>query len=975
MWLDLGVKAVCANLRLKFLLAIGITSLLALASCGGGSDPIVSVPQQASNGNAASAVSAPLDTSNAVNAFASVGNPVMGSAANIVPQSNASLWSDKATWGGTKPVAGAAVIIPVGKQIILDEDTPLLGALTIEGELYFKQAATVQLNADVIYIQNTGALRAGTAVEPFTGLATITLRSTEIAASSTGMGTRGILISGGGKLELFGKPTSVPWTKLNAHADAGSTQLVLEKSVDWRAGDQIVIAPTEWYGNVWTTQAVQDASTATQKLVIASASGANIRTDVGVNAFRWGLMQYASDNGMSLTRTTFTKPHADVPDTLDERAEVGNLTRNIIIQAPDDAAWRNSGFGAHVMVMNLSSSLQMNGVELRRMGQQGIVGRYPIHWHLLSYAADGSFLGDAVNHFIKNSTISDSKHRCMVIHGTNGITLENNICYNIKGHAIFLEDAVEQRNIIEGNLVMRVRSPTDSLSTTAHEKAGHMCGATTAYWLTNPNNTVRNNVAADAQGNGFWLSYPERPVKQSKNVRIRPMNMAHGPFEFNTSHSNGNNGVMLECAMSDDLGNLMLLSYAPTTDGTALNYENGVVPVLKRITSTKNNGGYVNRVIKPSYEEWISADNLGRAFSGAVQEGSSLKHSLVIGKSLNDRQTYPSDADPQLGVASYHSQMNIVRNVFINFKNAGSLVSDGRGDVSSGVFGTDDYYIRPVEKGMFRNLGNKIIAADAGYRAKPPHLQTGYTPGTKNNWTLAGAIWDPHGNWAAAGRYWVLDSPFLRTADCVDIASKFPTGLANGLSCAGPYYGVTGFELNRGYPGATSQYSFMETIEATRLDASDNVVATWRVERGDISNFLGNMRHFSAIKGASYVVKFPEFPFGSATKLAPKWVDLQIENLFAAGDYFVLGVHYDGAITPSKVQLAPWGNTGPYAKIMTPVANKALVLSGDGSKYWRDPANNLIWVKITPHTGNFWDGVTAGSDDDLYRSQTLSIQP
>jgi G8 domain/Right handed beta helix region len=935
-------------------------SVLLLSSCGGGGGA-----SPAAGGGSQGA-----------------GSGATGGGGGVTPPITlpASLWSDPATWGGTKPVAGAAVIIPAGKQVVIDENTPLLGELTVEGELLFKPAVTAELSADVIRVQRGGALRAGSATAPFTGLATITLRSTDIAGSANGMGTRGILVDSGGKLELYGKPPAVPWTKLNAHANAGSTTLTLERAVDWKAGDQIVIAPTEWYGTPWVTQAVHDASTATQKLSISSVSGASISTSAGVNAFRWGRLQYVTDSGMSLTPGTFTKPHANVPDTLDERAEVGHLTRNIVIQAPDDTAWKNSGFGAQVMIMDRTSSLQMDGVELRRMGQQGINGRYPIHWHLLSYAADGSSLGDAVNHFVRNSTVADSKHRCLVIHGTNGITLQNNICYNIKGHAIFLEDAVEQRNVIEGNLVLRVRSPEDALSTTAHEKnAGtNFCGASAAYWLTNPNNTVRNNVAVDAQGNGFWLSYPQKPVKQSKNVPLRPFNMGHGSFEFNSARSNGNAGLMLECAMKDDAGNLELLTYSPTVDGSAFDYTNGVVPVLKRITSTKNNGGYVNRVIKPSYEEWMSTDNLGRAFTGAVQYGSALKNSLVIGKSLNDRQAYPSFADPQLAVASYHSQMDITQNVFMNFRNAGSLVTSGDRDMASGVFGTDDYYIRPVEKGFKRNANNKLIAADPGFRALPPHLQAGYTAASNNNWTLSGAIWDPYGHWDAPGRYWVLDSPFLRAPDCTAIASKVPTNVANGLSCAGPYYGVHGFQLGRGSPlQYTDQYSFMETIVATRLDSSDNVLGTWRVERGDISNFLGNMRHFVAFKGGTYTLRFPEYPNNITPKISPKWINLLIENMIATGDGFLLGVQYDGAISPSKVYLSPGGNGGfdaAHTRVMSSAASRAQVASGDGTKFWQDKPNNMIWVKITPYTGSYWTGVVANSDEDLYRVMALRIQ-
>jgi hypothetical protein len=221
----------------------------------------------------------------------------------------------------------------------------------------------------------------------------------------------------------------------------------------------------------------------------------------------------------------------------------------------------------------------------------------------------------------------------------------------------------------------------------------------------------------------------------------------------------------------------------------------------------------------------------------------------------------------------------------------------------------------------------------------------------------------------------VLDSPFLRTPDCTLIASKVPTGINNGISCAGPYYGVTGFELNRGFSGATDPYSFKETIEVTRLDSSDSVVGTWRIERGDISNFLGNMRHFAAAKGEAYILKFPEFPNNATTKKAPKWVNFSIENLVTASDNFLLGIHFDGSITPSKVQIFPNGTSGPEIRVMNAVTSKAAVASSDGSKYWRDSPNNLIWVKVTPHLGPFWDGVVAGSDDDLYRQLVLRIEP
>jgi hypothetical protein len=887
-------------------------------------------------------------------------------------------WSDPATWGGSKPGPGADVVIARGQRVLLDENTAPLAGLTIEGELAFQPDARLELQADYVRVHNGGTLRAGTADQPVTGSATITLTAANPDQDIAGMGTRGILLMDG-TLALHGTPPRVPWTRLNAHAAAGSTSLSLAQAVDWKAGDQIVIAPTEWYPDTYAPQDQQDGWAFTEQRTLASASGKALTTTRALGRFHWGRLQYATDDGMSLEPGRFTPPHPDAVSRLDERAEVGNLSRNIVIQAPNDALWRDQGFGAHVMVMDRRSRVTVDGVAFRRVGQAGRVGRYPMHWHLLSYDAAGNELGDAKGHVIRNSTIAESRQRCIVLHGSNGVQVRNNICYDIKGHAIFLEDAVERRNIITGNLVLKVRSPSDALALSQHERRDNGCGASAGYWLTNPDNTVRGNTVADAQGNGFWLSYPRKPVKQNVNVPIRPRNLPHGVFETNSSHSNGNAGLMLECAMIDDAGNLELLSYEPTADGNEYDYTNGLRFTLKGITTTKNRGGYVNRALTPDYLQWAAADNVGRAFTGSVQYGSTLKQSLIVGKSLNNRQPYPAGADPQLGVASYHSQMDIAQNTFAGFDNAGYVLTTNGWDRSSGAFGTDDYYVRAVDKGFLRNPGNRLVQADPGYRALPPHLQPDYTAASNNNWTLAGAIWDPHGYWGAAGRYSVLDVPFLSAPGCVPLNSSVPAGIANGLSCPGPYYGVGGFELNRGLPGATQPYLFMETIEVTRLDAADIELGRWRVEQGYTSTFLGNMRHFAAVKGGSYVLRFPAFPDSSITKEAPRWVSMGVENLLGKADSMMLAVHYSGATTPSRVIVSTnpdYADLGVNTRALRPAASRAEVAAGAGDRYWRDTAADLVWVKLTRLGLDApWIGVEPGSDADLYRAYQLRIEP
>ena len=68
---------------------------------------------------------------------------------------------------------------------------------------------------------------------------------------------------------------------------------------------------------------------------------------------------------------------------VDERAEVGLLSRDIVIQGAPTATRRN--LGGHIMIM-AGSIGRIEGTELRFMGQMGRLGRYPFHWHLTGHA-------------------------------------------------------------------------------------------------------------------------------------------------------------------------------------------------------------------------------------------------------------------------------------------------------------------------------------------------------------------------------------------------------------------------------------------------------------------------------------------------------------------------------------------------------------------------------------------------------------
>lgn len=838
------------------------------------------------------------------------------------------------------PTNGADVTIPAEQTVALDTNTANLGGLTIHGTLVACRQ-DLALTSDWIMVH--GALEAGTESQPFTQSLTITLTATDTAETIMGMGTRGLLVMGG-RLDLHGAAPTVAFTRIDAHVAAGSNVLQLEQAADWNVGDEVVVTHTDWYG---TGQ--------TERHTIAAINGPTVQLATPLASGRWGRLQHVTSAGMSLTPDNSVTPTAQpTPLVLDERAEVANLTRRIRIQGADDTAWQTQGFGAHVMIMDLASTVHVAGVEFRRSGQRGILGRYPIHWHRLSYDTVTNLpIGDATGHYVRSSTFNGSMNRCITLHATNGVMVQDNVCYDIAGHGIFTEDAVERRNVIERNLVARVRNPAPGAQLKLHEGNAPNSGSS-GFWLSNPDNIVRNNVASDAQGFGFWLAYPQQPVGVSANVNIRPDRTLFGEFSGNATHSNQRQGVMLDFAETNSLGNVFPRQYYSTTDGLDPQWP---YPNLRRfsisgVSTWKNGlGGFWNRVTAADYTEWVSADNEERFFAGAGA-GGIVSRSLVVGSSLNSATPRPHPTMVPVAFASYHSSFSLQDNVVVNFP----LVPGSR----SGTFDTWDYYIRPVDKGHVRNPGNVLVNSDPGYRHPRP----------SPNYALAGALWDPFGTFGPAGNYNVFDDPFLTSgATCQAI---LPAG-SNGTSCDGNYYGVDSFVLDQG----NDRWAGMFPINTTRYAADGSVLGTWNVGDGTVLSAFGNMRHVAVRESGRYLIDFPGRP-------VPGDVGVTIENALTANDDVVLGFRFNGA-DPAAVFSTSYYNysTGGYENAppsaikhdYTAVADLAAVTASAGETYWQDVANNVVWVKVRGGVTQTWNDADYAPDSDerLYRDINLRI--
>jgi len=499
--------------------------------------------------------------------------PALAAASSAVGQSR---WSDPASWPDRKvPREGDAVTIGQDQNLVLDVSPPALRSLTIKGKLSFSDSRDLELKTEWIYLAG-GELDIGSEAHPHTRKATITLTDNVKDENVNTMGDRGIMLLKG-TLSLHGDRKN-SWTKLSATAKAGATRIQVLDASGWRKGDVIVLASTDY-----------------------NPRQAEERTITEV-----------SGNSLTLDKPLAYMHFGQITDGVDERGEVGLLTRNIKIEASPDA--EKSYFGGHIMAM-AGSKMYLSGIELNRMGQNMHLARYPVHWHII---------GDAPGQYVENSSIHDTYSRCVTIHGTNDVRVENNVTYNTVGHCFFLEDGIEHGNAFIHNLAIQTKChptlpcvPTNLAANgergpeykdrAAYTKASFHSGHTllpsdntvASYWITNPDNTFIDNVAAGSDENGFWLSLPMHPQGAFKDAAISktiwPRRTPLREFRGNVAHSNFDGFMFDRNIYEDNTFGLATIPFLPLKNPADL--ESPVVEThFENLTSYKNrNGGLWSR--------------------------------------------------------------------------------------------------------------------------------------------------------------------------------------------------------------------------------------------------------------------------------------------------------------------------------------------------------------------------------------------
>ncbi|WP_206742906.1 G8 domain-containing protein [Erythrobacter sp. SG61-1L] len=519
-------------------------------------------------------------------------------------------WSDPATWpDGKVPGKGDAVTIARDMDVLMDVSPPALRSLTVNGKLRFSDDRDLELQTEWIYMPR-GELEIGTEARPHTHKATITLTDNVPNEDINTMGDRGIMLLGG-TLNLHGDREN-SWTKLSRTAKAGASKIDVLDASGWRIGDEIVLASTDFNPR----QA--------ERRHIKAIAGNSLTLDKPLEYMHFGEITFG----------------------VDERGEVGLLTRNIRIQASDDS--EKSYFGGHIMAM-AGSKMFVSGIELNHMGQHLHLARYPIHWHLI---------GEGEGQYIRNSAIHDTFSRCVTVHGTNNLKVENNVTFNTVGHCFFMEDGIETGNQFVHNLGIQTKchptlpcEPTNltlAHQTTAGQKSKNILipsdNTVSTFWITNPDNIYRDNVAAGSDQIGFWMAFPQHPTGQFEGTEISkntwPGRTKFREFSGNTAHSNFD-GLMLDRGPGPDgtfgIAGPNLISYAnPADTNSGL-----VVSQFDNFTGYKNrNGAIWGRGEYHLYTNLKLADNAigfthASGAPGIAPYTSRVVDSLFVGESDN----------------------------------------------------------------------------------------------------------------------------------------------------------------------------------------------------------------------------------------------------------------------------------------------------------------------------------------------------
>ena len=448
-------------------------------------------------------------------------------------------WSDPRTWQPERrPAAGDRVLIGRETHVRYDASSDdLIRLVQIAGTLEFARDRDTLLNVGLIKVQNSDVCsesgfacdfdNVNDAGEPHVPPAgrlpalLVGLPGEPVAAAHTAR-IRLHYVNGmprddapaiaccSGRMELHGAPLSRTWVKLGRDAATGDDTVELAEPVGgWRVGDEVLVTGSERKSRGRTFRN-NPGSVTTEERRIVAIEGATLRLD-----------------------RPLEHPHRGEGEF---RSEVANLSRNVIVESADP-----DGVRGHTVYHRFSRG-GISYARFAHLGKEGVLGRYPIHFHLVGDTMRGaSVLGAAV---------VGSHNRWITIHGTQYLVVRDCVGYQSVGHGYFLEDATEVYNLLDRNLGVQAyrgrRLPEQVLKFDPNDGA--------AFWWANGRNTLVRNVSCENDEYGYRYD-----IQSASNFDCRlPVLLPDGRqglvdvrtipiwrFEDNEAHTEGVYGLLV----------------------------------------------------------------------------------------------------------------------------------------------------------------------------------------------------------------------------------------------------------------------------------------------------------------------------------------------------------------------------------------------------------------------------------------------
>ncbi|MFK7957533.1 MAG: G8 domain-containing protein, partial [Lysobacterales bacterium] len=418
-------------------------------------------------------------------------------------------WSQLRLPDGNPPGPGDVVTVTSDERLVLDESAAVEGLLVL-GEFFVDdqgpQSSQLQLRSDWVAVAAGGRFHVGWSEFPFTGKFELTLAGDDPQQdlnlgdfdgpnmTISNQDSFLMAMGTGSKIEIFADDAlKRSWAQLGTTASAGAQTIRMAERTDWQVGDMIALASTDYDFN--------QAETAT--IAGVSADGLEFTLDTALSFTHYGEIE------------TYSNGERDWD--LDMRGEVALLSRDV--RFTGDASAASTRYGGHSMIMN-NASMRISGAEFTLMGQEGLLGKYPLHWHLM---------GDVSGQFVRNSSIHHTFNKGLTIHGTNNSQVSNNAIFETIGHSYFFEDGDETGNVLTGNLGFNTRA-SDSLEVAT---IGSDFDSPSTYWIENVDNVFVDNHAGGSERNGFWIEAQREGAGLTE-------------FVGNTSHSNRQRAFFLQ---------------------------------------------------------------------------------------------------------------------------------------------------------------------------------------------------------------------------------------------------------------------------------------------------------------------------------------------------------------------------------------------------------------------------------------------